>query len=94
MTAAHAAALLLLRAWDQTQVIRFVGKCSDLLLGHLPRPAPAFEAQKTFHFDELQLDYFSYVACAVLGYIQEITAKTNIMKFSPCFLLTVLEFLA
>lgn len=78
MTAADATALLLLWARDQIKA----------------RPAPAFEVQKTFHFDELQLDYFSYVACAVLGYIQEITAKTNIMKFSSCFLLTVLEFLA
>lgn len=53
VTAADAAALLLLWAWDQTHVIRLVGKCSDLLLSHLPSPASAFEAQKTFHFDEV-----------------------------------------
>lgn len=55
---------------DQTQVIRPMGKCFDLLLSHLPSPGLAFEAQKRFHFDEVQLVYFSYVACAVLGYIQ------------------------
>lgn len=36
------------------------------------------------------MDHFSDVACAVLSYIQEVTAKPNIIKISSCFLLRVL----